>query len=128
MARRTDGLKHVDRLEGPAEQKLRLRIVLEVLSGERTVEEACATLGIKPARLHELRSLALRGALAGIAPSKAGRPKRPAEPGGVRRLREENEELKEQLRVAELREELAMILPHVLTRRQGGKKRKGRKQ
>jgi len=130
MARPTDGLKHVDRLQGPAEQKQRLRVVLEVLQGERTVERACELLGVKPARFHELRSQVLEGALAGLAPGKAGRPRRPREPSAVRRLTEENEELKEQLWAAQIREELALTMPHVLKRQGAGEKisaRRGRK-
>jgi len=130
MARPTDGLKHVDRLQGPAEQKHRLRVVLEVLQGQRTVEQACEELRVKPARFHELRNQVLEGALAGLAPGKAGRPKRPSEPSAVRRLTEENEELKEQLWAAQIREEIALTMPHVLKRRGEGEKispRHGRK-
>lgn len=122
MARPTDGLKHVDRLQGPAEQKLRLRVVLEVLQGERTVEQACEVLEVKPARFHELRNQALEGALAGLAPGRAGRPKRPSEPSEVRRLTEENEELQERLYAAQIREELALTVPHVLKRRRAREK------
>ena len=130
MARPTDGLKHVERLRGPTEQKLRLRVVLEVLQGRRTVEQACEALGVKPARFHELRNQALEGALEGLAPGKAGRPKEPSEPEAVRRLTEENEELKEQLWAAQIREEIALTMPHVLKRRGAGEKiglRRGRK-
>lgn len=130
MARPTDGLKHVDRLQGPAERKRRLRVVLEVLQGQCTVEQACEELRVKPARFHELRNQVLEGALAGLAPGKAGRPKRPSEPSAVRRLTEENEELKEQLWAAQIREEIALTMPHVLKRRGEGEKispRPGRK-
>jgi len=121
MARPTDGLKHVDRLHGPAEQKLRLRLVLETLQGRRTVEEASEVLGIKPARFHELRGQVLVGGLAALAPRKAGRPKRPSEPSKVRQLAEENLELKEELWAMQIREELALTMPHVLKRRAGKK-------
>jgi hypothetical protein len=127
MARPTDGLKHVDRLQGPAEQKLRLRVVLEVLQGQRTVEEACTVLAIKPARFHELRGTVLAGAMAALVPGKAGRPKRRTAPSAARTLAEENEELKEELWAAQIREEIALTMPHLLKQRAGKKISSGRR-
>ena len=69
-----------------------------------------------------MRGQVLESALAGLLPGKAGRPKRPTAPSRERRLAEENEELKEQLWAAQIREELALTMPHVLRRRRAGKK------
>ena len=74
------------------------------------------------ARFHELRSQALEGALAALAPKKPGRPKTPAVPPEIVRLTAENEELKENLWASQLREELALTVPHVLKRPGDGKK------
>src|SRR5207249_6054001 len=72
------GLGHVDRLEGPEDLKERLHVVLATVTGEMTVEEACAALGVGPSRLHVMRRQALEGALTALAPGRAGRPR--AEP------------------------------------------------
>lgn len=69
-----EGLRHIDRLEGSEESKLRLRTILETLSGECTIAEACERLGLSEARLHQLRQAALEAALSGLAPGQPGRP------------------------------------------------------
>lgn len=126
MARPTDGWKHVDRLAADAQAKRRLRVVLEVLGGQRSVPSACRELGVGEARFHELRRLALEAAAAGLAPKKVGRPRRPPpeEPGELDRLRRETFELKEALYAAQVREEIALTMPHLLKRRRGKKRRR----
>jgi|SRR5215831_16834242 len=113
------GSGHVEGLEGGDAEKLRLRIVLETLSGERTVEQACAELGVSTSRFHELRHEALQAALDGLAPTPSGRPKH-ADPSGdqerLRTLERENEELKIELRASYARTEIALAMPHVLTK------------
>ena len=97
--------------------------MLEVLQGRHTVAEASRALGIREARFHQLRQQALEGALAGLSPKRAGRPvRRPSiEPSDVERLRAENQELKIDLRALELREEIALSMPHLLKARSGKK-------
>ena len=109
-----EGLGHVDRLAGPPEDKRRLRVILETLSGERSVEEACLVLGIGEARFHVLRRQALEGALQALAPGHAGRPRReePEETARVRTLQAEKEELELELYASRVREQLA-VLPRV---------------
>lgn len=89
------GLDHVDRLEGPAALKRRLRVILETLTGERSITEACRELDVSEARFHVLRRRALEGALGALAAGPPGRPRRPSP-----------EEL---LRVAELEREVARL-------------------
>lgn len=122
MARPTDGLKHVDRLSTAPQVKKRLRVILEVLHGERTVQDACRTLHISEALFHRLRHQALTAAAQGLTPGKPGRPRKEpvVEPTEVERLREDNARLREALWAAEVREEIALTMPHVLHRR--GKK------
>lgn len=116
--RPSDGWKHVDRLEGDAALKHRLRVVLETLSGERSVDEACEELGVSPSRLHEIRHEALQGALDGLAPGASGRPQREdpaADPERLKALEHDNQELKRELQAALVRTEIALAMPHVLT-------------
>lgn len=114
-----EGPKHVDRLDGDDEAKRRLRIVLETLSGERSVEEACAELGVSASRFHEMRREALQAALDGLAPGVAGRPKRPAEsdPERQKALELENREMRLELQASLVRTEIALLMPHLLTKK-----------
>ena len=113
-----DGWKHVDRLDGDDARKHRLRVVLETLSGERSIEQACEELGVSPSRFHEIRHEALQGALDGLAPGAPGRPQRAdpaADPERRKALERENEELKRELQASFVRTEIALAMPHVLT-------------
>ncbi len=115
--RPSDGLAHVDRLEGDEESKRRLRVVLATLTGEMIVVDACERLGVGESRLHDLRRQALEGALAGLTPGVPGRPKSVEEPTGDRlgELEREIRELRIELEAAYVRTELALGMPHVLT-------------
>lgn len=62
MARPPTGPKLVNALDGDPEQKERLQVVLETLSGGRTIRSACEQLGIGEAHFHRLRRRALEGA------------------------------------------------------------------
>ena len=111
------GLGHVDRLEGPDDLKVRLRILLATITGDMGIDEACAELGVSPSRLHEMRKEALEGALTALTPGRPGRPRTPVEDDD----RSENElalktrvrELEVQLQAAFVRTELALAMPHL---------------
>ncbi len=111
----------VGRLEGSALAKARLLAVLDVLSGRRTVAQAGLPLGLGERRLRALRDQALAAALAGLEPRPAGRPARaPAGPDArVAALEAEVRELRIGLRAAQVREEIALLLPRL--RRRGGR-------
>ena len=115
-----DGPKHVDRLEGDDEAKRRLRIVLETLSGERSIDEACAELGVSASRFHEMRKDALQSALDGLAPGASGRPKQAApetDPERLATLERENQELQAELLASMVRTEIALGMPHLFTKK-----------
>ena len=109
-------LRHVDRLEGSREQKQRLRVILETLTGDRSVAEACEMLEVCEARFHELRKQALEGALSGISPGRAGRPRKeePPPPDLVSELEQEVCDLLEELERAHLRADLALAMPDLM--------------
>jgi hypothetical protein len=123
MARPTDGLKHVERLDGPEYLKRQLRVVLETVTGERSVAEACAELKVSKARLHRLRRQVLEGALEGLRPRRPGRPRKPppVPPTPREELEAEVKVLREELKMSEIREEIARTMPHLVRR---GKKSK----
>jgi helix-turn-helix protein len=113
-----DGWHHVDRLEGADAEKRRLKILLETLAGERSVEQACAELGVSASRFHEMRREALQAALDGLAPGPSGRPKHEDPQADLERLKtleRENQELLEELQASYVRTEIALAMPHVLT-------------
>jgi|SRR5712672_897927 len=114
--RPTQGSAHVDRLEGHTEEKRRLRAILEVIAGERSVQSACEELHVSEARFHELRGQALQSALDGLVPKSPGRPKAPVDtgPSRVQALEEEVQELRIELEAARIRTEIAMVMPHLV--------------
>jgi hypothetical protein len=114
----------VEGLEGSAGAKARLVMILEVLAGRRAVAQACARLGLSERRFHALRRGALQAALGGLEPSPLGRPARaPADTDGrAAALEAEVRDLRLELRAAQVREEIALVLPDLLRRRAGGRK------
>jgi hypothetical protein len=80
-------------------------------------------MSVSEARFHTLRRQALQGALSGLAPRRIGRPPKPppAGPSRVEQLEREAEELRTALWAAEIREELAMTMPHLLRKGRGKK-------
>jgi len=108
--------RHVESLCGSERAKLRLQTILETLQGQTTVPEACQVLGICESRFHALRQAWLQEALELLEPRPLGRPPQVVSPeqAEVARLEAENRGLKQRCHVAEVREELARVLPHVL--------------
>jgi transposase-like protein len=119
------GPKLVESLEGSAEAKRRLQLMLETVTGSRTVAEVCQELGVCESRFHEMRKEILQAAASAAEPRPIGRPATPP-PVEVElenlRLHRENQELKMQLEGAHIREELALVMPGVLKPRRGAKK------
>jgi transposase-like protein len=127
MSRPPEGVGHVDRLEGPEDVKRRLRVLMETLLGQKSVQEACEELGVSESRLHEMRREALVGALGALLPKPSGRPPKvePTTPR-ERQLEERIGELEVDLQAALVRTELALAMPH-LFRRDAKKNPRGRK-
>jgi len=107
------GPEYVEKLQGPADAKHRLEIILRTLAGTCRVQEACAELGVSEARFHQLRQEALQAALDGLAPRPPGRPAAaPADPR-VAELERRQEALRLELLAAQTREEIALVLPRL---------------
>jgi hypothetical protein len=121
------GVDHVDSLEAPEEEKVRLKTVLRTLTEELSVQEACERLEIGSSRFHQLRREVLEAAIAGTRPGRPGRPRReePEESGEIRQLRRRVAELEEELELAMLRTEIAVTMPHLLRPPRPGGAEKG---
>jgi len=120
----------VDGLCGSAQAKQRLRAVLDVAAGRRTVEEACCGLGIGRSRFHALRRDLLQQALKVLEPKPPGRPIRRTtwQDDRVEALHQEAQALKAELRASQVREELALILPRVTVSPEPRTGRRGKKE
>jgi ribosomal protein L29 len=126
------GTKLVWHLEGPEETLARLEVLLESLFG-LPIQQACRRLGIGKAMLNRLRMQALQGAVDALLPQRRGRPPgqedRAELAAQVAAMRREIEDLRAQLKVARVKQEVGAILP--LGTRAGGdealKKTKRRK-
>lgn len=120
------GPQLVESLQGSPAAKQRIQLILETLSGARTVAAACAELGLSESRFHELRAEILQHAVAAAEPRPLGRP--PTPPPAVsaeelERLKRQNLEMRIQVEAAQIREELALVMPQVLKPRRLEKKR-----
>ncbi len=109
------GSRIVQHLAGSRNAKERLQVILQTVSGEKSVVEACAELGIGKTAFHELRTRALQMTLGDLEPKPSGRPAREVSPEQVEleRLAAENERLRDDLEIAHVREELMLAMPEV---------------
>ncbi len=114
--RRPKGPKLVDGLDGSAEAKRRLQVILESMNGKWTVAEARAQLGLSEARFHELRTKIMQAALERSEPQPVGRPRheRAPEQAQLAALEAQIRDLRIDLHAAQVREEIALVMPHLL--------------
>jgi len=113
--RKPTGANLVEGLEGSERAKTRLKAILETLSGQRTIPDACEELGIQETMFHRVRSEVLQTALDRLEPRPLGRPPRQTSPqdGRISELEEENLQLRVEFKAAEIRRELAENLPRL---------------
>lgn len=113
------GPQLVERLDVSAAARERLQLILETIAGLCSVKDASAKLGITEARFHVLRRETLEAAAQSLEPKPQGRPPtpRPEEHERVEQLQRELSEAKVLLEGLRLREEIALIAPHLLTKK-----------
>jgi hypothetical protein len=116
MARPPEGPGIAAKLEGPDESKHRLKVILETISGTKTIEEAAAAIGVGAARFHELRKEVLQAALVALEPKPAGRPRAEAnEPDPrIAELEGQIREMTIEIKASHVREQIALTMPHLL--------------
>ncbi len=135
IGRPNKGVEHVNSLAGEAREKQRLQAILATFTGELSVAEASRHLGISETRFAKLRTRALQGALAGLAPLPVGRPPTMESASSPDRTTDELEDKLEKTGLErKLLQELLDLGLGVLGesrekkggKHQGGKRRKGR--
>ena len=111
--RRPVGPELVDRLQGSESARERVKVVLQTMTGELRVQEACEQLQISEQRFDELRNEAIQAAVASLEPKPTGRPMRVTvmNPAEAERLQQRVVELEAQVAAAVVRAELATALP-----------------
>jgi transposase-like protein len=114
--RRPGGANLVETLEGSPGAKRRLRVLIETLTGKRNIPSACAELGIGEAAFYKLRARWLQETLESLEPRAPGRPPKERPPGAERieELEGQLQQMERELKAAQVREELAVTLPHVV--------------
>jgi hypothetical protein len=116
MARPPEGPGIAAKLEGPDESKHRLKVILETISGTKSIDAAAAEIGVGPARFHELRKEVLQAALASLEPKPAGRPRSEThEPDPrIAELEAQIRDLTIEIKASHVREQIALTMPHLL--------------
>ena len=114
----------VEHLDADPNTKERLKILLQTIAGELAVPDACQKLDISQARFFELRATMLKGAVESLQPKPVGRPVRQIRPETerIQQLEQQNLDLRVHLAAAQLREEIALAMPHLSTRHKAKKK------
>jgi hypothetical protein len=125
IGRKPQGAGLVTPLAGSEHAKQRLTLFLQTLSGQCSVPQACAELGIGQSRFFAQRSAWLQQSLAILEPRSPGRPPKPdsaAADDDLRQLQERLQHLEARSAAVEVQGELANLLPHVVRRPRPGKK------
>lgn len=118
------GPELVEDLEGSEAAKHRVKVILETVGGQRTIMEACMELQIGKSAFHELRKRVLQAALSDAEPRPVGRPPKEepsAEQTEAERLKAENEDLRDELELAQVRQEILLTMPEVFQQGDGKK-------
>jgi hypothetical protein len=123
------GAELVEKLEeGSEAARQRLKVIFQTLAGVFTVRQACGILQVNRSAFNKLRSQFIANAVQLLEPRTPGRKKKVVTPQEVenQRLVEENQRLKFELRAQQLREEIGILMPHLLKddRSNTGKKTK----
>lgn len=124
VGRKPQGAALVGPLAGSPHAKRRLALFLQTLSGQCSVPEACAELGIGESRFFAQRAAWLQQSLTLLEPRVPGRPPKPEplpDPADIHRLQEQLRHLEARSAAAEVQAELASLLPRVMRRRAGKK-------
>jgi hypothetical protein len=111
--RTPSGPELVEQLPGSAKAKERVRVILETMTSELRVQEACAQLDVCEQRVRQLRTAMLVAAIASAEDKPPGRPVQAQESGAIAALRARVAELDHELQAARLSAEIAVALPHV---------------
>jgi outer membrane murein-binding lipoprotein Lpp len=103
----------VERVSGSEPAQRRAEVLLETITGAKTMEAACRALGIEKTQLFKLRARMLEAAVAALEPGPIGRPPQPVDPQAaqIAELEARIQQLELELKASRLRAELASALP-----------------
>jgi hypothetical protein len=120
------GSEYVAKVEGSELAKERGRVLMEMQAGRLRLQEACARLGVRETRLHQLRHAAMQGWVQSLEPGIPGRPglSATAEAERIRELEQMLAQQELELQEAQVRAEVALIVPQRST---GASEKKGRR-
>ena len=124
------GAQLVEKLEDGTEvARQRLKVIFQTLSGVFTVQQACQILQINRSAFNKLRSQFLANAVQLLEPKTPGRKKKVVteQEAENQRLIEENQRLTFELRAQQLREEIGILMPHLLKDDRAGPGKKTKK-
>jgi hypothetical protein len=113
--RRPVGPEYAEQLAGSATAKLRAKVILETIAGTCRLNEACQRLGISEQRFHQLRQEMMTAAVQALEPGHAGRPAHlptPAEEQAAA-LAQQLQDKEVELRAAQARAEIALVMPEL---------------
>jgi len=119
LGRKTMGPKLAENAAGSALAKQRLRLILETVSGQIPIPQACEELGISEAMFHKMRTRFIDEAAGLLEPRKSGPKAEEISPeqAKIERLESQVRELSIDLEASRIRTELALVMPHVLKSR-----------
>lgn len=102
--------------DGSEQAQKRLKVVLATLGGSMTIEQACGVLGVGRSAFHKLRRQFLARAPDLLEPRPRGRRRREPSEADQRlaQLQQEIVQLKLDLKAQQIREEIALVMPHLL--------------
>jgi hypothetical protein len=125
-----EGPELADKLDDCSQEaRQRLKVIFQTLAGVFTIEQACAILGIRRSAFHKLRAGFIARAVHLLEPRTPGRKKKVVTPEQreIERLRQENEQLRFELKAQQIREEIGMLMPHLLKPRADRRAKKNKK-
>jgi hypothetical protein len=113
--RRPVGPEYADKVEGSETAKERVKVILATMAGTCRLKEACERLGISEQRFHQLREEMMAAAVKALEPGHAGRPAQTPTPAQEQVLALERilADQEVELRAAQAREEIALVLPEL---------------
>ena len=128
MARPTGGMKLLSGLTASDDAKERFAAIVATMTGGQSISDVCNELGICEARFHAMRKEFLASAVDLLEKRPAGRKAvDESESLEISRLRDEAEKLRIELAAAQIKAEIAMVMPHVLKHPDALKKKRNRK-
>jgi len=120
------GAELVANLDGSEPARQRLKIILQTLAGAMKIDQACDALGMGRAGFHKLRRQFLAQAASLLEPRPRGRQRRQptAADDQIAELQREIVRLKLDLKAQQIREEIALAMPHLLKNKRAPSRKK----